>query len=209
MQLKLNLNRGRHGGRRAKCGKKRQHSKGVSHRTREKIESRTPLHINFRYNKIIRNKETLKLLKRSIANARVHGLRILHFSFQSNHIHLIVEANDNKTLTKCMRSLTITFAKGLRCGRIQIERYHLHALRTVRESQNAIHYVLFNQQKHEKGIYSTINEYSSVLSFENGLELVRKFAIRNKMILKIERGQWVPDIPSSWLARKGMWELLK
>ncbi len=165
----------------------------MAHRMREVVK-RHPLHVNFKYRLNVRNKETLKLLKRSIQNARGHGLRILHYSFQSNHIHLIIEADSNRILTKGMRSLTITFAKGLQKGRVQMERYHLHVLKTLREAKNAVHYVLFNQQKHERGTYSVINEYSSVLSLKNGLELIRNFAKEKKITITIQNGgPWIPD----------------
>lgn len=208
MQLKLNLDKGKHGGRRKNSGRKRIKSKGVSHRTREKVNARTPLHINFKYRISVRNKDTLKLLKKSIANARKHGLRILQFSFQSNHIHLIVEATDNRTLTKGMRSLTITFAKGLSKGRMQIERYHLHVLKTIRESKNALQYVLFNQQRHDRGTYSKVDEYSSVLSLKNGLDLVRKYAKMNRMTISIGKAAWVPDIAGSYIMNRGLKEML-
>ncbi|WPU66418.1 transposase [Peredibacter starrii] len=147
-QLSLNLYQGKSGGRRPGSGRKRIHSKGVAHRIREKVTNRTPLHINFKYRTFIKNKYCLKLLKRAIINARAHGLRIIHFSLQSNHVHLIIEAENNDTLTKGMRSLTITFAKGLNKGKVQIERYHLHVLKTIKETKHAVQYVLFNQQKH-------------------------------------------------------------
>ncbi|MES2527306.1 MAG: transposase [Bdellovibrionota bacterium] len=184
---------GKWGGLRENAGRRRRKSKGVAHRMREVVK-RHPLHVNFKYRLNVRNKETLKLLKRSIQNARGHGLRILHYSFQSNHIHLIIEADSNRILTKGMRSLTITFAKGLQKGRVQMERYHLHVLKTLREAKNAVHYVLFNQQKHERGTYSVINEYSSVLSLKNGLELIRNFAKEKKITITIQNGgPWIPD----------------
>lgn len=199
MQTKMKLNGGSWGGLRVNAGRKRKHSAGVAHGSREKVSARTPLHVNFKYKIPVRDKETLKLLKRSIQNARRLGLRILQYSFQRNHIHLIVEA-DNSILTKSMRSLTITFAKGLKQGRVQVERYHLHVLKTVREVKHALHYVLFNQQKHEKGTYSTIDDYSSVLSLENGLGLIRKFASGRGITLKIQKGErWVSDQAKNYL----------
>lgn len=202
MQTKMKLSGGRWGGLRPKAGRKRIRSRGVAHISREKITGRTPLHVNFKYKISVRNKETLKLLKRSIQNARKHGLKILHYSLQHNHIHLIVEADNNLILTKGMRSLTITFAKGLQRGRVQIERYHLHVLKTVRETKHAIRYVLFNQQKHEFGTYSTINDYSSVLYLKNGLDLIRKFASDKALTLKIEKGSsWIPDSSLTYLAK--------
>lgn len=146
-QLKLDIYKGHHGGRRPGSGRKRIHSKGASHREREQITKRTPLHINFKYRISIKNKAALQLLKRAMMNGRRHGLRVLHFSLQHNHVHLIVEADTNDILTKGMRSITVTFAKGLNQGRIQLERYHLHVLKTIQETKNAINYVLFNRQR--------------------------------------------------------------
>ncbi|WPU66455.1 hypothetical protein [Peredibacter starrii] len=210
MQLKLNIYRGSHGGRRPGSGRKRLHSKGVAHREREKVNSRTPLHINFKFRTYIRNKNALRILKRAILNSRRQGLRILHFSMQSNHIHLIVEAANNEILTSGMRSLTVTFAKGLNKGRIQVERYHLHVLKTIQASKNAIHYVLFNLQKHEKGIYSKIDEYSSVLSMREGLKLIRNFCRSEKVVIKLSKVEpWNLDLGTSYFARKGLSRLLE
>ncbi|MES2527774.1 MAG: transposase [Bdellovibrionota bacterium] len=206
--MQLNLKVHSWGGARKKAGRKRIHSRGVAHHTREKVSGRVPLHINFRYKSHVRNKETLKILKRSITNARRHGLRILHYSFQTNHVHLIVEATSNEILSRGMRSLTNTMAKRMAKGRIQSGRYHLHVLRSFREARNAIHYVLFNEQKHDKGTCSAVNEYSSLLSIKEGLELIRKFAVKRKISIRIEKGEkWIGDESRSFVFRKA-WETL-
>ena len=195
--MQLTLLKGTRGGRRPGSGRKRRHSKGVAHRTREKISHRTPLHINFKFRLIIRNKDALKLLKRAIKNARRMGLEVIHGSLQSNHIHLIVETPTNQTLTKGMRSLTITFAKGINKGRIQLERYHLHVLRSPRETKNVTTYVLFNKQKHEKGTCSTIDGYSSVYGNK---DLIKAFARETKTLLKVlPADPWNTPKPKTWL----------
>lgn len=203
-QLELNLFRGTRGGRRPGAGRKRIKSPGVAHRVRASVKRRTPLHINFKFNRHIRNKDALRLLKRAIVRSRRFGLRIIHYSLQTNHIHLIVEADSNEILSKGMRSLTITFAKGLKAGKVQIERYHLHVLKTIQETKNAIHYVLFNKQKHELGICSTIDEYSSVLSLKNGNKWIQEFAVGAKMSLKVRRGEiFELDFPKSFFLISG------
>ncbi len=208
-QTKLNLYQGKKGGRRPGSGRKRIKSKGVSHRSRETISARTPMHINFKYKTYIKNKDCLRLLKRAILNARSHGLRVLHFSLQTNHIHLIVEADHNDILTTGMRSLTVTFAKGLKKGRVQIERFHLHVLKALRETRNAIHYVIFNQQKHEKKKFSNIDEYSSVLSLPNALRIIKRFSQAAAMILKIKHIViWNLDRGKSYLARTAETDLV-
>lgn len=166
--------------------------------------------MNFKFRTSVRNKQNLKLLKRAILNARTHGLKILHFSLQSNHIHLIIEASDNSLLTTGMRSLTVTFAKGLKKGKVQIERYHLHVLKTVNEVKNAVLYVLFNKQKHEKGASSFIDEYSSLLHLPCGLYLIQKFAEKRRMTLTVGRiVDWASDKESSFLMKYAIGELNK
>lgn len=178
MQTSLNF----HGGFRKGSGRKRIHSRGVAHRTREVVKHYQPLHINFKFKTFIRKKESLRILKKALINARKQGLKIVHFSMQSNHIHLIVEAKDNSILSSGMRALTVTFAKGLKMGRIQVERYHLHVLKTKREVKHAVHYVAFNRQKHDKGTYTVIDEFTSALS---DLKMVQEYAKRMKITIKI------------------------
>lgn len=205
MQTKMKLSGGKWGGLRVNAGRKQIHSRGVAHQVRKKVTHREPLHVNFKYKISVRNKETLKLLKRCIQNARRHGLQVLQYSFQHNHVHLILQAESNAVLTRGMRSLTISFAKGLKQGRVQVERYHLHVLKTAREVKHALHYVLFNQQKHEKGTYSAVNDYSSILFLERGMELIQKFAKQKRITIKIDKGEaWIPDPGNSFLYKKGL-----
>lgn len=208
-QLKLNLYTGKKGGRRPGSGRKRIHSKGVAHRSREKVTTRTPLHINFKYRTHIKNKQCLKLLKKAIVNARSHGLRIIHFSLQSNHIHLLIESESNEILTRGMRSLTVTMAKGLKAGRVQLERYHLHVLRTIREAKHAAEYILFNQQKHEKGTYSKVDGYSSLLNMDKCAVLIRNYARKMGITISLTTNElWRPDKEKSFLLKQGLLQLL-
>ncbi len=208
-QLKLDLYKGKRGGRRPGSGRKRINSKGVSHRPREQVTSRTPVHINFKYRTHIKNKQCLKILKKAIMNARSHGLRVIHFSLQSNHVHLLIESESNEILTRGMRSLTVTIAKGLKAGRVQVERYHLHVLRTIREAKNAAEYVLFNQQKHEKRTYSKLDGYSSLLSMERAQKLIRIYAMKAGITISIgENERWQSDREKSFLLKQGLLQLL-
>jgi hypothetical protein len=78
---------------------------------------------------------------------------VLHFSIQHNHVHLIVEARDTRTLSSGVRSVAIRVARYVndllsRRGPLWSDRWHGHALRTPREVRNAILYVLANFRKH-------------------------------------------------------------
>lgn len=199
-QLKLNIYKGTRGGRRPGSGRKRIHSPGVAHRVREKTTHRQALHVNFKVQTSIRNKSCLKILKRAIYNARRQGLRILHFSLESNHVHLILEAHNNGILSRGMRSLTITFAKGVNRGRIQPERYHLHVLKSLRETKTAINYVLLNHQKHRNLKKAYINPYSSLGVVQDLRQLARetKFTIIWRKLKEVTS----LDRPQSWVAQK-------
>lgn len=205
IQMSLNLNRGNWGGRRSKSGRKRIHSIGVSHRSREVVNTKQTLHINFKYRLNIRNKEILRILKRAVLNASLKGLRILHYSVQSNHMHFIIEADNNRILEIGMRSLTVTLAKGIHKGKVQLERYHLHVLKTIRETKNAIHYVLFNEQKHSGRHIIVLSGYSSLYSLD-----AKAMARKAKLTLVINREQFEkillhPGI--SYLSKRALSEL--
>ena len=199
-QLNLNIYKGSRGGRRPGAGRKRIHSKGVAHREREKVQMRHALHVNFKYRTSIRHKKGLSLLKRAILNARKMGLRVIHYSLQSNHIHLILEAQDNAILTRGMRSLTVTIAKGLGKGRVQLERYHLHVLRSVRETKNAVHYVLFNEQKHSGLKKAYVDGYSSLGVVRDLKKLAKEK--RMTVILKIISEVSFLDSPQGWIMKR-------
>lgn len=147
-QLQLNIYKGTNGGRRPKAGRPRQHSPGVSHSTREKVNATLPLHINFKYRSSIRSDYILRSLERGIENAKKHDFEVAYFTLQTNHVHIIAEAKNNKSLSSGMRAITVTLARALNKGNFQTERYHLHVLRTPAEVKNAIHYVLNNDLKH-------------------------------------------------------------
>ena len=199
-QLELSLSNCNRGGRRKNAGRKRVHSSGVSHKAREELNLRTPVHVNFKVRLQVRNKEGLRALKRAIFNARKF-VSVLHYSLQSNHVHLIIEAKNNSLLTTGMRSLTITFSKCLNQGRIQKERYHLHVLRSVRETRNAIKYVIFNEARHSGRRVMRVDLFSSVhlLPIKEAAKTFKISLIAGKISEK-----FTLDQPSSWLAKQGL-----
>ncbi len=147
-QLPLNLFQGRHGGRRPNSGRKRKYSRGVDHGKRELVKSSTPLHINFKFKLFLRTLTFRDLLERAIENSSMFEFSVRVYAIESNHIHLIAETSSNLNLERGMRSLLQTLVKSLGKGRIQIERYHLHVLKTPQETKNALTYVLNNHLKH-------------------------------------------------------------
>ena len=81
--------------------------------------------------------------------------RVVHYSLQRNHVHLIVEAAGKQALGRGMKSVAIRLARAVnrvlsKTGPVLLGRYHVRALRTPREVRNALAYVLLNARKHWK-----------------------------------------------------------
>jgi REP element-mobilizing transposase RayT len=83
------------------------------------------------------------------------GFRLVHYSVQSNHLHLIAEAADRRSLTRGVQGLNIRVARAIngrlqRRGRVFADRYHARALQTPRAVRFALRYVLLNARKHQR-----------------------------------------------------------
>jgi REP element-mobilizing transposase RayT len=146
------------GGRRKGAGRKPKGERaGVSHGQREALASRFPVHVTLKL------KAGLPSLRRGSAHSTViaavaamrerANFRLVHYSVQSNHVHLICEARDRRELSRGIQSLAIRIAKRLnrlwkRAGKLFADRYHDHILRTPREVRNALNYVLNNAAHH-------------------------------------------------------------
>ncbi len=81
------------------------------------------------------------------------GVRVVQFSIQGNHAHLLVEADHTAALARGMQGLSIRIAKGMnrlmgRKGKVLADRYHSHVLRTPTEVRRAAHYIRHNSQHH-------------------------------------------------------------
>jgi hypothetical protein len=79
--------------------------------------------------------------------------RLVHYSLQRDHLHLIVEAADTRALGRGVRGLLIRVARAAnrvwrRRGGVIADRYHHRRLPTPREVRNAIAYVLHDARKH-------------------------------------------------------------
>jgi hypothetical protein len=79
--------------------------------------------------------------------------RVLHFSVQVDHVHLLVEAEGTSSLRGGIQGLAIRIARAIdracaRRGRVWGDRYHARILRTPREVRHALVYVLANWRRH-------------------------------------------------------------
>jgi hypothetical protein len=79
--------------------------------------------------------------------------RLVQYSIQTDHVHLLVEADHAKALGRGTMAIGSRIARAVnrvfgRSGAVLVDHYHLHILRTPREVRNAISYVLNNARKH-------------------------------------------------------------
>jgi len=106
----------------------------------------------------LRKAYVVRVLERAFAKGCGRfGFRLVHYSVQTNHVHLIAEAAGRRALSRGMQGLAIRMAKALnrtwqRKGRVFADRYHDRILRTPREVRSALRYVLNNARKHKSRI---------------------------------------------------------
>ncbi|MGH8698789.1 MAG: hypothetical protein ACREVS_20040 [Burkholderiales bacterium] len=107
--------------------------------------------------------------------------RVVQYSVQTNHLHALVEARDESTLTRGMTGLAVRIARGLnrlwrRAGAVFGDRFHARQLRSPREVRNALVYVLQNARKHGSWRARLPDAYSSGPSFDGWKEAGRNVA---------------------------------
>ena len=96
----------------------------------------------------------IREIRKSFSAASERGdFRLVHYSVQSDHVHLIVEASDQDALGRGMKAINARIARAVQrvfdvCGRVLSGSYHAHLLKTPRQVYRAIAYVLMNTRKH-------------------------------------------------------------
>jgi REP element-mobilizing transposase RayT len=140
-------------------------------------------------------------MRRALAHASRAWFRLLHFSVQPDHVHLLVEAHDEVALSRGMAGLTIRLARSInrqlgRRGRVWADRYHARSLPTPREVRHAIVYVLNNWMKHLPHA-AGLDRCSSAFWFD-GWKLPPSFGPPGW------EGEAAPVVtPRTWLAKTG------
>ncbi len=193
------------GGARLGAGRKRRSNETVPHTSRPEVGPKHPVHVTMRVGRDVwnlRSQRSFRVVERALrAEQRLAMVRVVHYSVQGNHLHMLVEAPDRRALSTRMQGFAIRLAKGLnalmlrRRGKVFAERYHARVLRTPTEVRRALAYVLRNGEKHLK--VSAIDPYSSGPWFDGWSGGVPKV-------------RWTPctgpppiAAPRSWLLAKG------
>jgi REP element-mobilizing transposase RayT len=131
----------------------------VHHVRRPPVPRSCPAHVTLRLRPglpSLRQRRFLRALRPSLRAACERGeFRVLHYSVQANHLHLLVEAAGKEALGRGMKAISARVARAVHrafglAGAVLHGRYHLRVLRTPREVRNALAYVLLNARKHWK-----------------------------------------------------------
>ena len=198
------------GGKRKGAGRKNRTNQ-VAHSTRDKVLAKNPMHITMRARKGLVNLRTqgvFKEFKRALKEAKRFGLSVNQFSLQGNHLHLVVEAKSNASLASGMKSFGSRFAKAVlrasgQKGAAFAGRYHLHILKSPRETKNALKYVLLNQAQHIK-VVGHIDAYSSGYYFSRWHKLVKVSSWIQAQLAEPRARDFSHRAPAkSWLLREG------
>ena len=193
-QLELPLRRG-WGGRRAGAGRKRMGPgrRNVAHRAREEHKRAHPVHVVLRSRvRSLRSQFLFSTVRRALtrANRAREDFRILHFSVQADHVHLIIEADTQRALSRGMQGLAVRVARNVnpllfRRGPFWSGRYYSRPLTSPRAFQNALSDVLNNFRKHGEPVRGDRDPCSS------SIDDVRRGAPEQVPI----------SSPKTWLAR--------
>jgi hypothetical protein len=104
----------------------------------------------------LRNARIFDAILPAIRRGSNGRFRIVAFSVQTDHMHAVVEADDDRALRAGVRGLAIRLALAInrsvsRSGPVWGDRYHTRALRTPAETRRALLYVIQNWKKHLRG----------------------------------------------------------
>jgi REP element-mobilizing transposase RayT len=147
----------KHGGWRKGAGRKpKGETAGVKHRRREEFVRRMPVMVTQRVASGLtglRRRVALVMFRRLVAKLSDERFAVVEWSLQTNHVHLIVEAEDSRVLARKLGGFFGQFAKELnrlwgRGGEVFPDRFDARVLRCPAAVRTALIYVLGNARKH-------------------------------------------------------------
>lgn len=194
----------------------------VPHGTREAHDARHPVHVTMR-----RVAMAPSFRSERVGNAIMHqlarasrigsGIRVVHFSIQDDHLHLMLEGTSAQHLSRQAQKLFSRIALAVnavvgRRGSLFRDRHHRRELETPTEVRRALVYILFNSRKHagadslgnpESGIFRWFDPLTSAAWFDAWSS--RAGPPPDAAARVRERYGHVAPVtnPDTWLAREG------
>jgi REP element-mobilizing transposase RayT len=190
------------GGRRRGAGRKRSHFRSsVPHSARPEHRKTNPVHVTLRGSRLLPSLRQQRLffeLRRALGRTPRAWFRVVHFSVQTDHVHLLVEADDKSSLSRGLMGLAGRLAHAInrvlgRAGRVWEDRCHCRALASPREVRHAIVYVLMNAKKHIANA-PNVDRCSSAVWFADWKEPLARAPPQEDPITQP---------PQTWLLRTG------
>ena len=129
----------------------------MRHRARPTHKYWNPSHVTLRAEKGLpsfRQQTLYAAFEEAFRRMRREDFRIVELSVQDNHVHMIVEADDNDAFARGMKSFSVranrlfNAALGRGRGRGWGDRYHRRDLTDARQVRNALVYCINNYKKH-------------------------------------------------------------
>lgn len=160
------------------AGRKAVHDKSIRHIRRERILKPTSMHltIKVRENKAdIKSKSILKALHHAIIRARLKGIRVIHYTLEYNHVHLLVEAHCHTVMHRGMQAFGISFSKAInkikQCGgTVYKHRHHIKKITSALQLKNVLTYIFHNGVHHKRS--TTLLDPFNSLPAESLLEII-------------------------------------
>lgn len=128
----------------------------MRHVSRDRFR-KLPAHVTLRLRPGVPSLRTVAIV-RAIERTFAHGcerpgFRLVQYSLQGNHAHLIVEADHREALGRGMMAIGSRLARAVnrtagRSGAVLADRFHARVLATPREVHRALRYVLLNARRH-------------------------------------------------------------
>ncbi|HVH06214.1 MAG TPA: transposase [Myxococcota bacterium] len=158
-QASFDFDAGKHGGKREHSGRPRGPKPKLWHRSRKDFPATYPCHVTLRVRRdipLLRRGKIVREVEQAFRRAcSGKEFRLVHYSIQDDHAHLIVEADGVAALGRGMKRLAGLFAFAVnraigrgRTGKVLADRYHHEVLTCPRQVRNAIAYVLLNARRH-------------------------------------------------------------
>ena len=138
-------------------GRKKSPDSGVSHAARPALNKSCPIHVTTTIDgglPGLRCRGAWLEITEAIRQAnRARLVRVVEFSVQGDHLHMLCEGGDAQAVGRGLGGLFTSVACRLnrlwgRSGRVFSERYHREDLTCPSQVRNAIRYVLGNIYKH-------------------------------------------------------------
>ncbi len=164
----------------------------------------------------LRSQRIVTVIAEQLRRAIARGIKVVHYSIQGDHLHLLVEAADATKLARGMQWLFSRIAMevnrvALRSGRLFRDRHFRQTLESPTQVRRALVYIVMNGRKHgaQQGrsllpLYEWLDECSTAGFIDKWHPADQPTALA---LARARAGPCSPGAkPTTWLARTGWWQ---